>query len=111
MKTEYISISSYPFLGIEFKTNVLYAIDHSSLPTCHRRSGWTTLLANAYIQLLFLGATIKIKDHCPYIKMDEYLSRIILNRLKLEHKRVSLDFDRKDLVCKISDYPTPNFPS
>lgn len=111
MKTEYISISSYPFLGIEFKTNVLYVIDHSSLPTYHRKSGWTTLLANAYIQLLFLGATIKIKDHHPYIKMDEYLSRIILNRLKLEHKSVSLNFDRKNLVCKISDYPTPNLPS
>lgn len=109
MKTEYISIFAYPFLGIEFETDVLYVIDCSSLPTHHRASGWTTLLANAYIQLLFLGATIRIKDHHPLIKADGYLARIILNRLKLEHKSVSLDFTRKDLVCKIYDYPTPNF--
>lgn len=69
------------------------------------------IISECIYPIVILGATIKIKDHHPHIKMDEYLSRIILNRLKLEHKSVSLNFDRKNLVCKISDYPTPNLPS
>lgn len=61
--------------------------------------GITTRLADNYIQNLFMLKKVEIVDHKDHAR----LWCIIMNRLKLEHRDVKINADRKSLtICLVS---------
>lgn len=96
-----INFNEYPFDNFTPDKNKVYRIDSRSLDTTCRKSGSTTLLADAYIQLLFRGAEIEIRDHYDYIQSHRLLGRLILRRLKSEHPHVCITPSLSNLTIKI----------
>ena len=61
-------------------------------PVFGRRVGNTTRLIDYYVQKLFRGGIVKVKDHHEHRHADEDLTCRIMERLKREHftKNISL---------------------
>lgn len=68
-----------------------------------RATGQTTRLADKYIQSLFRGGKIVVRDHYIYgedRKANQILFDRIIRRLQLEHEGIKLDANRSKLtIC------------
>lgn len=74
--------------------NTIELVDYGVLPYVNSRmTGRTTRLADAYVQLLFTTGRIKVADHYQAQKNSDYLMRIVIKRLQIEHPHI--DFDVK----------------
>jgi len=67
-----------------------------------RRTGQTTRLADMYIQKLFMEGHIHVVDHHATEGSNDWLFKIICNRLKLEHSHVLQELNMDRLSLEIS---------
>lgn len=70
----------------------------------NRASGRTTRLIDKYIQELFAkeGEWIEIKDHYDNRHAHKYVFNKVLDRMHLEHTRISLASNRTKSIIKIN---------
>lgn len=69
-----------------------------------RRSGRTTRLVDAYIQILFKTGKVVLYDHHYHERANEHIARIFFRRLEMEHNlRVGreIGFDQSRKIVEI----------
>jgi hypothetical protein len=71
-----------------------------------RRQGNTTRLADQCIQELFTKGKCVCKDHINTRRMDEYLMRIVHQRLRVEHRSIfdNIKIDRRKFTIYFENW-------
>lgn len=67
-----------------------------------RASGRTTRMADAYIQQLFKDGSIIVRDHYNEFRTHELLYFRVLDRLNIEHQRLSFSYDKTKLQITLN---------
>ena len=67
-----------------------------------RAAGFSTRLADLYIQKLFIDGFVEVKDHYGNKEADKFLFNTICTRLKMEHDRSFNSFKIDREGCTIT---------
>lgn len=115
-KLNWIQLKVAKLFNIPIEKRVVYTIPDMTNVGYERRSGRSIRLVNMYVELLFATGIIKIRDHHPTQKMDDFLFNMVIDRLRREHSELPIEIDprskeiildRRELSTgdkRISDY-------